>query len=381
MPKSQSIIVVIGTRPEAVKLAPLVLELKRRANTQVNVCFTGQHKAIVEQVAEFFGIQPTYDLDVMTENQTLVGLSAKLLSGLDGILAKAPADWIVVQGDTTTCFIAALAGFYRNIKVAHVEAGLRTYNKRAPFPEEINRVLTGRLADVHFPPTEAASRHLLLEGVDPSHIHTVGNTGIDAALLAASTIDSGHLSESFLKHFSDMGVNFNKRLLLVTGHRRESFGDPFRDICLALKRIAEENDVEMVYPVHPNPNVKQVVFDVLKDVKNIHLIEPLDYPALIWLLQKSYFVLTDSGGIQEEASAFGKPVLVMRDVTERPESVEAGISRLVGSNIETIVGAATQLLNDTTIYSDMARKLELYGDGQASVRIADILTNTHSRQT
>jgi UDP-N-acetylglucosamine 2-epimerase (non-hydrolysing) len=327
---------------------------------------------MLSQTLGFFKIKPDYDLDLMKPDQTLFDITADSLKGLKKILEDAKPDLIFVQGDTSTAFAGALAGFYKKIRVAHVEAGLRSNQKYSPFPEEVNRVLTGHLADYHFAPTEQAKKNLRREGVK-KNVYVVGNTVIDALLLALKIIKSE--GEEKYRRFFDF-LDFSRKIILVTGHRRENFGRPFQNICGALKDIvAEYKDAEIVYPVHLNPNVKEVVQKLLKDVNGIHLLGPLDYPHLVWLMNKSYLVLTDSGGIQEEAPSLGKPVLVMREVTERKEGVSAGTAILVGSDRKKIVKETLKLLEEKEAYRKMAQAHNPYGDGKTSRRILNITKN------
>jgi UDP-N-acetylglucosamine 2-epimerase (non-hydrolysing) len=366
----KKILFIFGTRPEAIKLAPLILEFKKQKNFITKVCITSQHREMLEQVINFFQLPVDYDLSIMEHNQTLFKISSKIIQSIEPVLEEFQPDLIFVQGDASSAFLGALAGFYKKIKIAHVEAGLRSYNKYAPFPEEINRVLISHIADYHFAPTKKAKENLLKEGVK-KNIWVVGNTVIDALFLALKNVKK---SEEQYKNFFKF-LDFNKKIILVTGHRRESFGGPFRQICLALKELAEKfkDEIEIVYPVHLNPNVRKPVFDILSGQKNIHLIEPLSYPYLVWLLEKSCFVLTDSGGIQEEAPSLGKPVLVMREVTERIEGIKAGTAKLVGVKKESIVKNSVKLLTDKNLYQKMAKKKNPYGDGKSTERIAKII--------
>lgn len=365
------IVVVLGTRPEAIKLAPVVHAARARPSSTVRVVFTGQHRTMVDQLAEFLELRADVDLDIMRPGQTLSDIAARTLSGLAPVLAAERPDWVVVQGDTTTAFAAALAAFYAGVRVAHVEAGLRSGDLRAPWPEEANRVLVGRIADLHLAPTRRAAENLLGERVPAERVHVVGNTVVDALRRGIDRIEREGLAPTLgagLPRFDP-----DRRLVLVTGHRRESFGEPFRDICRALRELAETERVEIVYPVHLNPNVRAPVEDLLSGVGHVHLVEPVEYPVLLWLLSRCHFVVTDSGGIQEEAPSLGKPVIVMREVTERQESVEAGVSVLVGTDRAKILGEARALLHDRERYARMSRRLDLYGDGRASERIADLL--------
>ncbi|MTI39308.1 non-hydrolyzing UDP-N-acetylglucosamine 2-epimerase [Fulvivirga lutimaris] len=361
---------IFGTRPEAIKMAPLIKEFQKDDAQKVVVCVTGQHREMLDQVLSFFDIKPHYDLNLMSHNQTLYDITAKALLGLKPILNKENPDNIFVQGDTTTAFVGALAGFYEKIRVSHIEAGLRSHNLNSPFPEEGNRKLVGHLANYHFAPTKMAVNNLKLEGI-VNNVHQVGNTVIDALLLGLDIIKK-HGEATFEKHFEN--IDFSKRIILVTGHRRESFGHPFESMCRAMKEIAVNYpDVELVYPMHLNPNIRVTVNEILNGIDNVKLIEPLSYPYLIWLMNKSYFVLTDSGGIQEEAPSLGKPVLVMREVTERQEGIEAGTAKLVGSDFEKIVGESKLLLDNEAYYQSMANAINPYGDGTTSLQILNFL--------
>jgi UDP-N-acetylglucosamine 2-epimerase (non-hydrolysing) len=366
------ILFVFGTRPEAIKMAPLVRGFKAEESFEVKVCVTGQHRQMLDQVLDFFNITADFDLALMKPNQTLTDITADALKGIYNVMTtQFSPDYVVVQGDTTTAMAGALAGFYTKTKVIHIEAGLRSEDKFSPFPEEMNRVLIGRMADLHFAPTEKARQSLLNEAISEDRVWNVGNTVIDALLLGLDTI-KGSNNPQYENYFNFLDKN--KLLILVTGHRRENFGEPFENICHSLLDIAEKNpDVEIVYPVHLNPNVQEPVRRILKNHKRIHLVEPLDYPYLIWLLNQCYLVITDSGGIQEEAPALGKPVLVMRDVTERTEGVEAGTALLVGTNKERIVTACQRLLTDDVAYSNMAKAVNPYGDGTTCQQIINIL--------
>lgn len=383
------IMLVFGTRPEAIKLAPVIHELKLQPSKfKPVVCVTAQHRQMLDQVLRLFEIVRDYDLDIMSDNQDLFDITKKTLEGLKAILKKEQPDIVLVQGDTTTTFMASLAAFYCKIPIGHVEGGLRTYNKYQPFPEEKNRQMTTVLADYHFAPTEWAKQNLVKEGISSDRIWVTGNTGIDALL----TILRGQKSEVRRKFFEEYfkknwnltlsSTTNNSKLILVTGHRRENFGEGFKNICLALKEIAQRNpDVTIVYPVHLNPNVQKPVFKILSskekvlgNLRNIYLIEPLDYAPFVYLMDKSYLILTDSGGVQEEAPSLGKPALVMRNTTERPEGVESGNTKLVGTNFNKIVMEVQRLLNDKTAYEEMSSKQNSYGDGKAAERIVDILS-------
>ena len=361
---------VLGTRPEAIKLCPVILYMKARPDEfTVRVVVTAQHRQMLDQVLAAFRVTPDCDLNVMTPGQTLAGLSSRILASLESVYAVEKPDIVYVQGDTTTTFCGALAAFYARIPVGHIEAGLRTGDMTQPFPEEMNRVLTGRLATIHFAATESARQNLLRENIAPETISVTGNSGIDAVLYVRDRLISGELTGGdwgFLNTFRNTG----KRLILVTAHRRESFGDGFESICRALRRIAGRDDVEIVYPVHRNPNVTGPVQRHLAGVTNIHLIEPLDYVPFVDLMRRAYLLLTDSGGIQEEGPSLGKPVIVMREKTERPEAVEAGTVRLTGTDEDRIVGEVMRLLGDETAYETMSKVHNPYGDGHASERIA-----------
>lgn len=363
------ILFYFGTRPEAIKLAPLIKEFQDfPENFEIKVCVSAQHREMLDQVLGFFKIKPDFDLDIMKKNQDLFHITAEALIGIGDVISVFKPDWLIVQGDTTTTFAGTLGAFYKKVKVAHIEAGLRSFHKHSPFPEEINRVLTSHIADIHFAPTERAKENLLRESIPEARIHVVGNTGIDALFLCLSTIKQ----KDFLDLTSLKGINFSKKVLLVTGHRRESFGKPFENICQALRIIAKRKDVEIVYPVHLNPHVRKPVYSILKDTQNVHLIEPLDYPYFAWLMNKSYLILTDSGGVQEEAPSLGKPVLVMRDVTERIEGIDAGTARVVGTDADRIVQETIRLLEDRIEYDRMAKAVNPYGDGSACKRIRQI---------
>lgn len=364
-------LIVFGTRPEAIKMAPLVKEFKKHSEFETKVCVTAQHREMLDQVLEFFDIQPDYDLNLMKPNQNLYSLTADIITELKPVLEDFKPDYVYVHGDTSTSTIAALAAFYAGAKVCHVEAGLRTHNKWSPFPEEMNRQLTGRLADYHFAPTQQSYDNLIKENVKPETIVITGNTVIDALLNSSEKVQQIDNEEiTFLKSI----VEDDKKLILVTGHRRENHGQGFINICEALKEIANANpDVQIIYPVHLNPNVQRPVQQILSGIENIKLIAPLAYPAFVWLMTKSYMIITDSGGVQEEAPSLGKPVLVMRDTTERPEAVEAGTVILVGTDKEKIVSEAQSLLNDSERYQKMSELHNPYGDGMACERIANFI--------
>ncbi len=365
---------IFGTRPEAIKLAPLILEFKKNTDFEVNVCVTAQHREMLDQVLEIFEIIPDVDLNLMQPNQTLSKLTAKVITSVDVYLENYQPDLIFVQGDTTTVFAVSLVAFYKKIRIAHVEAGLRTWNKYSPFPEEINRVLTSRLADFHFAPTETSKENLLREGINGKDIFITGNTVIDALFLAKEKIENDFPAIPGLA--PDIFENGNKNVL-ITGHRRENFGRGFEQICEAVANLAQEfPDVNFIYPVHLNPNVQKPVNKYLSHQKNIYLINPLGYLPFVAVMYKSDIVLTDSGGVQEEAPSFGKPVLVMRENTERPEAVTAGTVKLVGTDSEKIFSEVKTLLTNSAAYSRMANAVNPYGDGLASKRIVKIISES-----
>lgn len=361
------VLTVFGTRPEAIKMAPLVKELEKRSDTfRCRVAVTAQHREMLDQVLELFHITPAYDLNIMLPNQTLYEITTRALTGLNEIFAQEDPDIVLVHGDTTTTFVAALAAFYRQIKAGHVEAGLRTGNKYSPYPEEMNRKLTGALADLHFPPTEAARANLINEGVGRENTLVTGNTVIDALL---STVREGYRFRVPALEKADFA---GKRVLVVTTHRRENLGQPMLNVFLALRSVVQMyQDVEIVFPVHRNPRVRQAVDSVLGGQPGVHLIDPLDYEPFVNLMNKSYFVLTDSGGLQEEAPSLGKPVLVLRDTTERPEAIDAGTVQMVGTDTNAVLEACKLLLDNRAVYDRMANSVNPYGDGRACARIAD----------
>ena len=375
----RKILIVFGTRPEAIKMAPLVKEFQQYPNQfEVKVCVTAQHREMLDQVLEIFDIVPDYDLDIMKEGQDLYDITASVLLGMKNVLNTFSPDIVFVHGDTTTSFSVSLACFYQKIPVSHIEAGLRTYNLYSPWPEEANRQLTGKLATYHFAPTTSAAHNLLSEGVKKENIIITGNTVIDALFLTRANIENN----AFLKNslISQINLKFDldsAKLILVTGHRRENFGQGFINICEALKEIALANpDIHIVYPVHLNPNVRKPVNEILGKVSNIHLIEPLGYQPFVYLMSRAYLIITDSGGVQEEAPSLGKPVLVMREVTERPEAVEAGTVKLVGCDANKIVLETQFLLNSQEEYSKMALAHNPYGNGKACQKIVEFFLRT-----
>jgi UDP-N-acetylglucosamine 2-epimerase (non-hydrolysing) len=369
---TKKILIIFGTRPEAIKMAPLVKEFVNNFKEfETKVCITAQHREMLDQVLEFFEINPDYDLDLMKPNQNLYSLTGDIINGLKPVLDDFKPDFVFVHGDTTTSMASSIAAYYSGAQVCHIEAGLRSQNKWSPFPEEMNRQITGRIADIHFAPTEAAKNNLLLENIDPSAIIVTGNTVIDALLESVAKVDFIENSEiKTLKKTLDK----TKKLILVTGHRRENHGQGFINICEAIKQIAEENPlIQIIYPVHLNPNVQKPVYELLNGIENIQLIEPLSYPAFVWLMNKSVLIITDSGGVQEEAPSLGKPVLVMRETSERPEAINAGTVILVGTDKNKIIEETRKLLTDSKLYEKMSALHNPYGDGKASKRIIDYL--------
>jgi len=367
------ILMVFGTRPEAIKLCPVYQNLVRSGRFDVRVCVTAQHRSMLDQVLAAFGVKPHHDLNLMQPGQSLTGLTARMLTALEPLLASERPGIVLVQGDTTTTLAAALAGFYARVPVGHVEAGLRTGDLTQPFPEEMNRVVTTRLATLHFAPTDTARRNLVAEGVDPGKIVVTGNSGIDAVLYVRDALQNGQLPAN-----SYPWIDASRKLIVVTAHRRESFGAGFAQICTALARLAQRADVQLVYPVHRNPKVMEPVYRQLEGLPNVLLLEPLDYVPFVDLMRRAYLLITDSGGIQEEGPSLGKPILVMREKTERPEAVAAGTVKLVGTDPDRIVREASLLLDDLSEYARMARIHNPYGDGHASDRIRESLESYFS---
>lgn len=374
--KVLKILFVFGTRPEAIKLCPVVRHLRCRADFLARICVTAQHRLLLDQVMEAFGVVPDYDLGAMVAGQTLFQSTSRIMAGLEPVLVAECPDMVLVQGDTTSTFCGALAGFYHRVPVGHVEAGLRTGDISQPFPEEMNRVLTTRLSSLHFAATEGAAKNLLAEGVSKNRIAVTGNTGIDAVLYVNEKLQRGELRGSDWPQ-----LDGSRKLIVVTAHRRESFGEGFERICSALIRLARRPDVQIVYPVHPNPNVLQPVSRRLSGLDNVILTEPLTYVPFVDLMRRAHILLTDSGGIQEEGPSLGKPVLVMREKTERPEAVNVGTVRLVGTDPDCIVRETERLLDDPVEYQRMSRIHNPYGDGQASRRIADLIVSFFDRKT
>ena len=369
----KKLLFIFGTRPEAIKLAPLIKELQKHPGQfEIKICVTAQHREMLDQVLNFFEIVPDFDLKIMSPGQSLFDVTSIALKAIEKVFDEYHPQLVFIQGDTTTSFIGSLAAYYKKVKVAHIEAGLRSGDKYSPFPEEINRVLTGRLSDFHFTPTQKSTENLEKENIR-THVYNVGNTVIDALFLGLELVKKSG-EEKYKQQFSF--ADFSKRVVLITAHRRESFGKPFENICDAIKEVASKFPVEFIFPVHLNPNVREPVNKILKNLSNVHLIEPLDYPSFIWLMNKSYIVLTDSGGLQEEAPSLGKPVLVMRDVTERQEGIDAGTAKLVGTNKEVIIKEMTTLLSDESAYRRMAHSVNPYGNGTACKKIVEILLKT-----
>jgi UDP-N-acetylglucosamine 2-epimerase (non-hydrolysing) len=366
--RMEKVLIAFGTRPEAIKLAPVVRALRNSGAFEVKVCVTAQHREMLDQVLAAFHIQPDFDLDLMKPDQQLAELTAGILTWTTRLLRQWRPDLIIVQGDTTTTFAASLAAFYEKIPVAHIEAGLRSADRYSPWPEEINRCLTTVLATWHFAPTERARHNLLTEGINPDCVFVTGNTVVDALREAVLRLrDESGLAEFYDRKFSFLDPR--KRLVLATGHRRENFGQRFRQICCALRELARRNDIEILYPVHLNPNVRGPVEEILGLIQNVHLVEPQEYLSFTCLLQRCYMIVTDSGGIQEEAPFLHKPVLLMRDTTERPEAVEVGAVKLVGSDVQAIAKHANELLDDDQVYRSMSNVANPFGDGYASSRI------------
>lgn len=365
-------LIIFGTRPEAIKMAPLVKEFKKHPDQfDIKVCITAQHREMLDQVLSFFNITPDFDLNLMKPDQNLYGLTADIITEMKLVLDDFKPDFIYVHGDTTTTMAASIAGFYSGAKICHVEAGLRTQNKRSPFPEEINRQIAGRIADYHFAPTIQSKGNLLKENINEEDILVTGNTVIDALLSSSEIVKD--INNEEIEKLKEILLP-SKKIILVTGHRRENHGQGFINICESLKEIALNNpDVQVIYPVHLNPNVKGPVYDILSGINNINLIDPLAYPAFVWLMSHSYIIITDSGGVQEEAPSLGKPVLVMRDTTERPEAVDAGTVILVGTDKNKIILETQSLLNNPERYLNMSTLHNPYGDGNASQRIVDFI--------
>ena len=369
----KKILIIFGTRPEAIKMAPLVKEFKKDKSFNTKVCVTAQHREMLDQVLDFFEITPDYDLNLMKPGQNLYGLTAAIITGLQPVLEEFQPDFVFVHGDTTTTMGSSIAAFYSGAKVCHVEAGLRTFNKKSPFPEEINRTITGHIADFHFAPTQTSFDNLKKEGIASKDILITGNTVIDALFESVSKVDI--IEDQEINNLKNE-LDFSKRIVLVTGHRRENHGQGFINICEALKEISQSiENIQIIYPVHLNPKVQKPVYDILGKQDNIKLIAPLAYPAFVWLMNKCELVITDSGGVQEEAPSLGKPVLVMRDTTERPEAVDAGTVILVGTDKKKIINETIELMSNPERYKEMSKLHNPYGDGKASNRIVKFIKN------
>ena len=366
-------LIVFGTRPEAIKMAPLVLAFKKDRTFNTKICVTAQHREMLDQVLDFFDINPDYDLNVMKPNQNLYSLTATIIEGMKPVLEEVNPDFVFVHGDTTTSMAVGIAAFYSGAKVCHVEAGLRTFDRKYPFPEEFNRQLTGKIADYHFAPTILSQKNLLQENINNNNIIVTGNTVIDALLFGIEKVNSTNFKDNEIEDLKEI-LDFNKKIILVTGHRRENHGEGLLNICSALKQIAENNkETQIIYPVHLNPNVEKPVYELLSGIDNIILVKPLAYAAFIWLMEKSYLIITDSGGIQEEAPSLGKPVLVTRDTTERPEAVEEGTVLLVGTDTKKIINETQKLISDTAYYKTLSLLHNPYGDGNATSRIVNFI--------
>lgn len=373
----KKILIVFGTRPEAIKMVPLIKEFKKHSDFEVKICVSAQHRQMLDQVLNLFEIKPDYDLDIMRANQDLYDISSRVLLGMRDVMKDFCPNVVLVHGDTTTSFVGALAAFYQKIKIGHVEAGLRTNDLYSPFPEEANRQITGVLADFHFAPTQSAKQNLIKEGKNSNFIIVTGNTVIDALFLMIDKIEKNvNLRDEITSILRSKYSNFGseRKFILVTGHRRENFGDGFLNICDALKNIAQNNpEIDIVYPVHLNPNVQKPVREILSNLSNVYLIDPLEYEKFVYLMSKSFFIITDSGGIQEEAPSLGKPVLVTRDTTERPEALQSGAVKLVGTNKNIIIKEAQNLILQKDEFEKMSKANNPYGDGKASERIVEFL--------
>ncbi|HLB42242.1 MAG TPA: UDP-N-acetylglucosamine 2-epimerase (non-hydrolyzing) [Gammaproteobacteria bacterium] len=366
------ILVVFGTRPEAIKMAPVIKKLSNYSSFNTKICVTAQHRSMLDQVLSLYNIFPHYDLNIMSANQSLTNIIYHVMNGLEDVFVRFKPDWVLVQGDTNTTFAASLAAFYKKIYVGHIEAGLRTHQIYSPWPEEVNRQLTSRIANLHFAPTIAAQRNLVLEGVIEEKIIVTGNTVIDALMETVNYIASD-IEITFKMNKQFPFLEDSRKLILVTSHRRENFGEGLQQICHALLNLSLRGDVQIVYPVHLNPNIQEPVSKLLSGRKNIYLLEPQDYLPFVYLMMKSYLILTDSGGIQEEAPSLGKPVLVVRDTTERPEGIKAGTAKLVGTDAFTIINKVEELLDDNELYETMSTAINPYGDGKAAQRIVERL--------
>ena len=375
----KKILLLFGTRPEAIKMIPVYNELLlHKQEVETRICITAQHRAMLDQVLSFFNVEADYDLDLMKPNQNLYDLSAAIIAGLKPILEDFKPDYVLVHGDTTTTMAGSIAAAYSGAIVGHVEAGLRTYNKKSPFPEELNRLITSAICDIHFAPTHLSKSNLLKENIEEAKIVVTGNTVIDALQTSVQLVRNDSRIENY---FKALDIDFSKKIILVTGHRRENFGEGFLNICNALKEIAfRRTDVQVVYPVHLNPNVQKPVKELLGEIENVKLLDPLPYEQFVWLMDQSYLIITDSGGVQEEAPSLGKPVLVMRDTTERPEAVTAGTVILVGTDKELIIEKTLMLLEDEQKYVSMSTLHNPYGDGTASKRIVEFILKKNSQE-
>lgn len=369
-------LIIFGTRPEAIKMAPVVHEFNKHTDKfDTRICITAQHREMLDKVMSFFDLTADYDLNLMRQDQSLYKLTADILLHLKTVLEDFQPDYVYVHGDTTTTMAASLAAFYHRTKICHIEAGLRTYNLKSPFPEEMNRQVTSVLGDFHFAPTHTSKQNLIKEGKTEAQICVTGNTVIDALFYGENKVKNEDFKDVEIQWLKQQ-IDLSKKTILVTGHRRENHGEGLVNICEALKEIAMSHpEIQLIYPVHLNPNVKNTVYELLSDIKNIYLTEPLGYPAFVWLMGKSYLLITDSGGIQEEAPSLGKPVLVMRETTERPEAVEAGTVILVGTDKQKIIDETSRLLNDASAYTEMSTIHNPYGDGMASKRIVEFISN------
>jgi UDP-N-acetylglucosamine 2-epimerase (non-hydrolysing) len=375
---NKNILIIVGTRPEVIKMAPVVKRLKKDTKKfNVKVCITGQHEAMLKSALNIFDISPDFNLKIMEPNQTLFSITSRIIERLEKVFKDFKPDLVIVHGDTTTTFSSSLASFYNQIKVAHVEAGLRTNNIYSPFPEEMNRKLTSQIAQIHFTPTKESMDNLLKEGVSKERIFTTGNTVIDSLLETVNKIKlDDNLKRELVEDLFDKGfkINKNRKIILITGHRRENFGKKFINICKSIKKLSNANpDIDFVYPVHLNPLVQKPVYEILSNTKNIYLIDPLNYESFIFLMNNSYIIMTDSGGVQEEAPSLGKPVLVLRENTERPEAVSAGTVKIVGTKMDKIIQEAQKLIDDEEAYTKMSKSSNPYGDGKAASRIAEFL--------
>lgn len=374
-------LIIFGTRPEAIKMAPLVKEFQKNNDFfETRVCITAQHREMLDQVLFFFEITPDYDMDLMKPNQNLYTLTSDIITGLKPIIEEFKPDYVYVHGDTTTTMASSIAAFYSGANVCHVEAGLRTFNMRSPFPEEMNRSVTGVISNIHFSPTETSKNNLIKENKSKNSILVTGNTVIDALQFSVDKVNSVNFDDTEISRIKEI-IDSDKKLILVTGHRRENHGQGFINICEALKEIAITNsDTQIIYPVHLNPNVQKPVYELLDEIENVNLIAPLSYPAFVWLMNQSYLIITDSGGVQEEAPSLGKPVLVMRNTTERPEAVDAGTVILVGTDKSRIVNETKKLLNNQSAYENMSKLHNPYGDGKACKRIVEYIQNINNEE-